>query len=238
MSEEFQRTEMLLGADGMRKLAASRVAVFGIGGVGGYAAEALVRSGIGAIDLIDADKVGVSNLNRQIIALHSTVGQPKVEAAAARFRDINPALVVRCHSTFVLAETVSEFDFSAYDYVVDAIDTVSGKLCLIQQAMASGTPIISAMGTGNKLDPTKLVITDISRTSMCPLARIMRKELRKRGIDHLKVLFSTEEPLPAAALTDEEHPGRRSIPGSTAFVPPAGGLIIASQVVRDLINAI
>ena len=243
MREELIRTEMLLGERAMQKLAGARVAVFGIGGVGGYAAEALVRSGIGAIDLIDNDTVSISNLNRQILSLHSTIGKYKVDVAVERFLDINPQLKIHCSKTFVLPENISEFDFSNYNYVIDATDTVTAKICLIQKARESDTPIISSMGTGNKLDPTKLQIADISKTSMCPLARVMRKELRARGINHLKVLYSTEEPLnvcaksePSPDSIDAQIIRRKDFPGSTAFVPPAGGLIIASEVVRDLIR--
>ena len=238
MEEALIRTALLLGAAGMEKLNAARVAVFGIGGVGGYVAEALVRSGLGAIDLIDNDLVSESNLNRQIYALRSTIGQYKVDAAKARILDIRPEVRLTIRKTFVTNETISEFDFSRYDYVVDAIDTVTGKLAIILAAREAGVPVISSMGTGNKLDPTRLELTDISKTSMCPLARIMRKELRKRGVDHLTVLYSKEEPIDIYSHPDfplpEPTPGRRAIPGSNAFVPPAAGLIIASKVIRDL----
>lgn len=237
MKEQFFRTGMLVGEDGIARLQNARVAVFGVGGVGGYAVETLARSGIGQLDLIDNDTVSVSNLNRQIIALHSTVGMPKVEAAKQRVLDINPEAVVRTYPCFYLPETAAQFDFTQYDYVVDAIDTVTGKLSLVQQAMAVGTPIISAMGTGNKFDPTRLEITDISKTTMCPLARIMRKELRSRGIHHLTVVYSTEEPLqPQGAEEEMQRLGKRQIPGSTAFVPAAAGLLIASKIVRDLVG--
>ena len=241
MQEEFVRTEMLLGAAAMERLAAARVAVFGLGGVGGSAAEALVRTGIGAIDLIDNDRVSRSNLNRQIIATNATLGMLKAEAAARRFAEINPALLITCSIAFFTPETADDFDFTCYDYVVDAIDTVTGKLCLVQRCMEAGTPIISAMGTGNKLDPSLLRISDLSETAGCPLARIMRKELRKRGILHLPVVWSPEEPirpvLPEGEDGEAELPqGRRSIPGSTAFVPAAAGLLLASRVVRDLIQ--
>lgn len=237
MKEQFFRTGMLVGEDGIARLQNARVAVFGVGGVGGYAVETLARSGIGQLDLIDNDTVSVSNLNRQIIALHSTVGMPKVEAAKQRVLDINPEAVVRTYPCFYLPETAAQFDFTQYDYVVDAIDTVTGKLSLVQQAMAVGTPIISAMGTGNKFDPTRLEITDISKTTMCPLARIMRKELRSRGIHHLTVVYSTEEPAqPQGAEEEMQRLGKRQIPGSTAFVPAAAGLLIASKIVRDLVG--
>ncbi|MBR4700881.1 MAG: tRNA threonylcarbamoyladenosine dehydratase [Oscillospiraceae bacterium] len=242
MQKEFIRTEMLLGAAAMERLAAARVAVFGVGGVGGYVVEALARSGIGALDLIDHDTVSESNLNRQIIATRSVIGEYKVDVAARRIADINPAARVRCFRTFFLPDTEAQFDFSQYDYVVDAVDTVTAKLALVMKARAAGTPIISAMGTGNKLDPSALQVADISETSVCPLARIMRKELRKRGVDHLKVVFSTELPIspsqPTEADATGDHrdlpAGRRATPGSTAFVPAAAGLLIASAIVSDL----
>lgn len=244
--EQYVRTEMLIGEEGLARLRRARVAVFGLGGVGGYVVEALARSGVGALDLIDNDRIVLSNLNRQILALHSTLGQTKVEAAAARVRDIDPTIRVHTFQTFYLPETRDLFSFSDYDYVVDCIDTVTAKLDLVMQCRACGTPIISALGTGNKLDPSKLELTDLSQTSVCPLARIMRKELRRRGVEHLKVLYSREEPIrprftPAQESGPSEGPEafgnkRRSIPGSSAFVPPAAGLLIASAVVRDLIK--
>ena len=241
MLNQFSRTQLLLGPEAMEHLAECRVAVFGVGGVGGYAVEALARSGIGALDLIDNDRVSLSNLNRQIFATLSTVGRYKVDVAAERIHDINPDCAVRAHRVFYLPETQSLFDFSEFDYIVDAIDTVSGKLALAVQAHEAGTPVISAMGAGNKLDPAAFRVADIHETSVCPLARIMRGECRKRGIDHLKVVFSTEIPVrpetdPSAGdLPDEErNPGRRSIPGSVAFVPSVAGLIIAGEVIRDL----
>ena len=237
MEDIFTRTRLILGALAMERLRSARVAVFGVGGVGGHVVEALARSGVGALDLIDNDTVSATNINRQIIALHSTVGQKKTDAAKARVLDINPACAVRTYDTFFLPETADAFDFTQYDYVVDAIDTVAGKLCLAERAQAAGVPIICSMGTGNKLDPTKLTITDIYKTSVCPLARVMRYECRKRGIKKLKVLYSTETPLtPRADETPDTPTGRRSVPGSTAFVPPAAGLIIASEVVRELIG--
>lgn len=240
MEEALIRTALLLGKAGMEKLNAARVAVFGIGGVGGYTAEALVRSGLGALDLIDNDCVSESNLNRQIYATRSTIGQYKVDAARSRILDIRPEIRLTTWKTFVTNETISEFDFSQYDYVVDAIDTVTGKLAIILAARAAGVPVLSSMGTGNKLDPTRLELADISKTSTCPLARIMRKELRKRGVDHLTVLYSKEEPIDIYSRSDfplpEPTPGRRAIPGSNSFVPPAAGLIIASKVIRDLIQ--
>ena len=236
---EFIRTELLLGEEAMKKLSGSRVAVFGVGGVGGYAVEALARSGIGALDLIDDDVVSLSNINRQIIALHSTVGLPKVEVAAARITDINPDCTVRIYKTFYTPETAGEFDFSLYDYVIDAIDTVTGKINLVIQAAASGTPIISSMGAGNKLDPTAFRVGDIYSTSVCPLARVMRRELKKRGIKRLKVVWSDEEaltPLPDDSSDSGAHQ-KRQTPGSTAFVPSVAGLIIAGEVVKDLVRA-
>ena len=233
--EQFLRTQMLLGTEAVEKLQRARVAVFGIGGVGGYTVEALVRSGIGAIDLIDHDTVSVSNINRQILATHSTVGLPKVEAAKRRILDINPACVVRTHPVFYTPETAEGFDFREYDYVVDAIDTVTGKLQLVQAAMAAETPIICCMGTGNKLDASAFEVSDISKTTMCPLARIMRKELGKRGIKHLKVVYSKEEALTPTGWEEEAAAlGKRQIPGSVAFVPGAAGLILAGEVIKDL----
>lgn len=226
--EEFSRTERLLGAVALEKLNKSRAAVFGIGGVGGHAAEALVRSGIGALDIIDGDEVALSNINRQIIALHSTVGQPKTEAAAARFLDINPNLKLKCFQFRLSEETVGAFDFSEYDYVVDAIDDVRAKVLLAVKCKETQTPLISSMGAGNKLDPTKFQIADIYETSVCPLARVMRRELKSRGIERLKVVYSTEPP---HAPTRE---GERVVPASCAFVPSVAGLIIAGEVVRDL----
>lgn len=229
--EEFSRTQRLLGAEAMERLSAARVAVFGIGGVGGFAAEALVRSGIGALDIIDNDTVALSNINRQVIALHSTVGMNKVDAAGERFLDINPALKLTKHAVLYLPETAGQFDFAQYDYVIDAIDNVTGKLTLVEQAQAAGTPIISSMGTGNKLDPTMLRIDDIYRTSVCPLARVMRYELRKRGVKRLKVLYSTETP---RAVPDESDGQRRAVPASISFVPSVAGLIIAGEVIKDI----
>lgn len=233
MSEQFSRTEMLLGSEALEKLNKARVAVFGIGGVGGYAVEGLARAGVGTLDLIDSDTVSVSNLNRQIIALHSTVGRPKVVAAAERVRDIRPDCQTICHNRFVLPETLAEFDLSVYDYIVDAIDTVSTKLALAVEAERLGVPIISSMGTGNKLDPTRFEVTDIYKTSVCPLARVMRTELKKRGVKKLKVVYSKEEPKKIAVQSDEH---RRAVPASISFVPSVAGLIIAGEVVKDLIK--
>jgi len=235
--EQFLRTRMLLGTEALERLQKARVAVFGIGGVGGYTVEALARSGVGQLDLIDSDVVSVSNINRQILATHSTVGLPKVEAARRRILDINPNCIVRMHQVFYTPETADQFDFSKYDYVVDAIDTVTGKLQLVQRATEAEIPIICCMGTGNKLDASAFEVSDISKTSMCPLARIMRKELKKRGISHVKVVYSQEEALTPAVDPEElERTGKRQIPGSTAFVPGAAGLLLAGEVVRDLIK--
>ena len=237
MNEQFSRTAILLGEEAVNKLQKARVAVFGVGGVGGYTVEALARCGIGQLDLIDSDTVSISNINRQILATHSTVGMLKVEAAKNRVLDINPECTVRTYPIFYLPETAEQFDFTQYDYIADCIDTVTGKLQLVERAVAVGTPIICSMGTGNKLDPAAFKVEDISKTSMCPLARIMRKELKKRGISHLKVVYSQEE-----ALTPDVDPeelartGKRQIPGSVAFVPGAAGLILAGEVVKDLIK--
>ena len=236
MINEFSRTELLLGADGMEKLKRARVAVFGIGGVGGYAVEALARAGIGALDLIDNDVISLTNINRQIIALHSTVGLPKTDVMAARVKDINPECEVRTYQTFYGPDTAEQFDFAQYDYIIDAIDTVTGKLALAVNAQKANTPIISSMGTGNKLDPTAFTVTDIYKTSFCPLARIMRKELRKRGIERLKVVYSQEEALTPEGVTEELPQGRRSIPGSVSFVPSAAGLILAGEVIKDIVK--
>lgn len=235
--EEFSRTERLIGQEAMARLAKARVAVFGIGGVGGFTAEALVRSGIGALDIIDNDAVALSNINRQIIALHSTVGMNKVDAAEKRLLDINPKLILKKHAVLFLPETAGEFDFSQYDYVVDAIDNVTGKLTLVTMAQAAGTPIISCMGTGNKLDPTQFCIDDIYKTSVCPLARVMRTELRKRGVKSLKVLYSTEKPRITAAdnsSTEQTAQLRKPVPASISFAPSVAGLLIAGEVIKDI----
>ena len=222
----------------MEKLYHARVAVFGLGGVGGYVVEALARCGVGALDLVDHDTVSLTNLNRQIFATHSTMGMSKAQAAADRVKEIDPKINVTVHETFYLPDTADTFDFTRYDYIVDAIDTVTGKLMLARQAQDCSTPIISSMGTGNKLDPTAFRVADISETKGCHLARIMRKECRKRGIKKLKVVYSEEEPQEAkSSQTTEELPeGRRSLPGSVAFVPSVAGLIIAGEVVKDLIK--
>ena len=237
MNEQFSRTAILLGTEAVEKLRRARVAVFGIGGVGGYTVEALARCGVGQLDLIDSDTVSISNINRQILATHSTVGMLKVDAAKARVLDINPECTVRTYPIFYLPDTAEQFDFTQYDYIVDAIDTVTGKLQLVERAVAADTPIICSMGTGNKLDPAAFMVSDISKTSMCPLARIMRKELKKRGINHLKVVYSQEEALtPAVDAEELERTGKRQIPGSTAFVPGTAGLILAGEVIKDLIS--
>ena len=247
MQTQLMRTELLLGEEGIEKLSKARVAVFGIGGVGGYVTEALCRSGVGALDLIDHDTVSVTNLNRQVIALHSTVGQYKTDVMEKRLRDINPDVKITVHKCFYLPETKDQFDFSVYSYVVDAVDTVTAKLLLAEEAKKAGVPLISSMGTGNKLDPSKLRVSDVFETSVDPLARVMRRELRKRGIDHLKVVWSTEEPrkplLDARTIrmmegspVPEESVRLKDIPGSCAFVPAAAGLLIASEVVRDLLK--
>ena len=235
MDEQFLRTAMLLGEEAVETLRNSRVAVFGIGGVGGYTVEALARAGIGNIDVIDSDTVSRSNINRQLLATHSTVGMLKVEAEKSRILDINPDCNVRTHGVFYTPDTADSFDFSQYDYIVDAIDTVTGKLALVERAKAAGTPIICCMGTGNKLDASAFQVADISKTTMCPLARIMRKELGKRGIRHLKVVYSQEEALTPTGWEEEAAAlGKRQIPGSVSFVPGAAGLILAGEVIKDL----
>ena len=237
MEEQFLRTQMLLGEQAVARLHQARVAIFGLGGVGGYVLEALARSGIGALDLIDRDTLSVSNLNRQILATHTTEGQLKVEAGRQRVLDIYPECVVRTYPIFYTPETADQFDFTQYDYVVDAIDTVTGKLALAQQAAEAGTPIISCMGTGNKLDASRFEVADLAKTSMCPLARVMRRELGKRGIKHMKVVYSQEEAQTPTGWEEEAAAiGKRQIPGSVAFVPGAAGLILAGEVVRDLVE--
>ena len=245
MEDQFSRTRLLVGEENIRRFAASRVAVFGVGGVGGYVVEALARSGIGTLDLIDNDTVCLSNLNRQIIATHRTLGMYKVDAAKERVLDINPDAVVNTWRTFFLPETADQFDFSQYDYVVDAIDTVTGKIELIRKAKQAGVPVISSMGAGNKLDASAFKAADISQTKVCPLAKVMRRELKKRGIDHLKVVYSEEIPLTPLSQDTEAEPAeslqsaalrRRQTPGSMAFVPSAAGLIIAGEIIRDLMK--
>lgn len=232
MQETLSRTEALIGAVALEKLKNSHVIVFGVGGVGGYTIEALARSGVGRFDLVDADKVAQSNINRQIIALQSTVGQYKTEVMKARILDINPTAEVNVFNLFYLPETENQFDFSRYDYVIDAVDTVSAKLSIIEKAKQAGVPVISAMGAGNKLNPMAFEVEDISKTSVCPLAKVMRRELKKRGIENLKVVYSKEE-RKSFGVTDSES-GKLS-PASIAFVPSVAGLIIASEVVKDLI---
>ena len=235
MREEFSRMGLLLGEEALSRLEGARVAVFGLGGVGGYTVEALARAGIGKLDLIDSDTVSLSNRNRQILATRSTLGLPKTEAAKQRVLDINEEAQVTTWELFYNADTADMIDLGMYDYIVDAIDTVTAKLLLIQRAYEAGTPIISCMGTGNKLDPTAFQVTDISKTSMCPLARVMRKELGKRGIKHLKVVYSQEEAMtPHGAEEEMAALGKRQIPGSVSFVPGAAGLILAGEVIRDL----
>lgn len=233
MTKQWERTARLMGEEAVERLAKKRVIVFGLGGVGGYAAEALARSGIGALDLVDHDTVSLSNLNRQILALHSTLGRYKTDVCAERIADISPECVVRTYRTFFTPETKGEFDFTQYDYVLDAIDTVAGKLAIIECARDAGVPVISAMGAGGKLDPTLFRVTDISKTCGCPLARVMRRECRRRGIDRLTAVWSPEEPAAAPAAED----GRRAVPGSAAFVPSVAGLIMAGEAVRQLASA-
>ena len=238
MPDQLSRTRLLLGDDAMQKLKNARIALFGLGGVGGYTAEALARSGIGHMELIDDDTVSLTNLNRQLLATHSSVGKYKVDVAAERIRDIDPTIEVVTYKTFYLPETADQFDFSRYDYVIDAIDTVTGKLNLIAQAKEAGVPVISCMGTGNKLDPTAFQVADIAKTSGCALARIMRKECAKRGLKGVKVVYSKELPKEQDASVEiepqREGSTRRSTPGSVAFVPAVAGLIMAGEVIKDL----
>lgn len=250
MLNQFSRTELLLGKEAMERLGKSRVAVFGIGGVGGYVCEALARSGVGAFDLIDDDKVCLSNLNRQIIATRKTIGQYKTEVMKERILEINPEADVRVHTCFFLPENADEFAFEEYDYVVDAVDTVTAKIELVMKAQEKQVPIISSMGAGNKLDGSQFKVADIYKTKVCPLAKVMRRELKKRGVKKLKVVYSEEQPIrPVGDMAvgcgiddvctqneQKEHTGRRSIPGSTAFVPSVAGLLIAGEVVKDLVR--
>lgn len=232
---EFSRTELLLGLDGINRLKDAKVAVFGVGGVGSFTVEALVRSGVGSIAIFDDDKVCLSNINRQLIATRKTVGKPKVEVMRDRILEINPKANVEIHQVFYTKEKADEFDLSSYTYIVDAIDTVSAKLALIERAKKKNIPIISCMGAGNKLDPTRLEVADIYSTSICPLARTMRSELRKRGISNLKVVYSKEKAIKPSENSEEKPIGRRQIPGSVAFVPSVAGLIIAAEVVKDTV---
>lgn len=232
--EQFEREALLIGWEGVEKLRSVRVALFGVGGVGGYVAEALIRCGVGSLDFYDNDQVALSNLNRQIIALHSAVGRDKVDVMAERLRDISPDARITGHKLFYLPEEADKVDFASFDYIADAIDTVAAKLDIIERASRLGVPVISAMGAGNRLDPTRLRVGDIYETEGCPLARVMRRELRKRGVPSLKVVYSTEPAI--APLSAPEASSRRAVPGSIAFVPPAMGLIMASVIVRDLIG--
>lgn len=242
MLNQFSRTQLIFGEKAMKKLSGSRVAVFGVGGVGGYTVEALARSGVGELDLIDNDTVSLTNINRQIIALKSTIGRYKVDVAKERILDINPECKVNTYRTFYMPETAEQFDFAKYDYIVDAIDTVTGKIEIIMQAKKAGTSVISSMGAGNKTDPTAFEVADIYKTSVCPLAKVMRHEMKKRGVKKLKVVYSTEQavrPLKeesnSECLADAQKSGtRRDIPGSNAFVPSVAGLIIASEVIKEL----
>lgn len=247
MLDRFSRTRLVFGKEAIDRLKGSYVAVFGVGGVGGYTVEALARSGVGAIDIIDDDKVCLTNINRQIIATTKTVGKYKVDVAKERIEEINPDCKVTAFRTFYMPETADQFDFTQYDYVVDAIDTVTGKIALIENAKKAGTPIISSMGAGNKVDPTAFEVADIYKTSVCPLARVMRYELKRRGIKKLKVVYSKEKPIPPTADEDsngengclskaDKVPGKRQVPGSTAFVPSVAGLIIAGEVIKDIIG--
>lgn len=248
MPDQFSRTEMLIGKAALDALRRSRVAVFGLGGVGGIAAEALARAGVGALDLVDDDLVCITNINRQIYATHSTIGRHKADAAAERIADINPEAEIHVHKTFFSQESLPQFDFSSYDYAIDAIDTVSSKISLVMAAQQAGTPVISCMGAANKLDPTKFAVADIYKTKVCPLAKVMRRELRKRGVKSLKVVYSEEEPI-RPSESDENScrhscacpPGtarcctqKRQVPGSSPFVPPVAGLILAGEAVNHL----
>ena len=232
---QFSRTQLLLGEEAIRRLKARRVAVFGVGGVGGHAVDALARAGVGTLDLIDSDTISVTNINRQLLATHSSVGRLKVEVAKERILDIYPDAVVNTYPIFYTPDTADQFDFTQYDYIVDAIDTVTGKLCLAERAFAVGTPIISCMGAGNKLDGTAFRVADISKTTICPLARVMRKELKKRGISHMKVVYSLEEALtPVGAEEEMAATGRRQIPGSAPYIPGIAGMLLAGEVIKDL----
>jgi tRNA A37 threonylcarbamoyladenosine dehydratase len=245
MQDEFTRAELVLGKEAIEKLKASRVVVFGVGGVGSHAAEAIARSGVGAIDLVDDDIVNLTNINRQLVALHSTIGRKKAEVMRDRILDINPKCTVKAIECFYTAQNADEIDIFAYDYVVDAIDTISSKLLLIERAKAAGVPIISCMGAGNKIDPTGFMVADIYKTSVCPLARVMRRELKARGIASLKVVYSKEEPIKpdegeeiSRKNTDGKSAIKRQVPGSVSFVPPVAGFILASEVIKDLIGNI
>ena len=235
MLNRFSRTELLIGVQGLEKLKNSHVAVFGIGGVGGYTLEALARAGIGKIDIIDNDKICITNINRQILATNETIGKDKVDVAQERVMSINPDIVLTKHKTFFTPETSPEFDFSKYDYVVDAIDTVSGKIELVMKCNETNTPIISSMGAGNKMHPEMFEISDIYKTSVCPLAKVMRQELKKRGIKKLKVVYSKENPIKPFSDYKEKSPFGKQVPGSNSFVPSVAGLIIAGEVIRSIL---
>lgn len=234
MENQFERLELLLGAESIDKLKASRVAIFGIGGVGGYVTEALARSGVGSFVLVDNDEVSITNLNRQIIALHSTVGKPKVEVMAERIMDINPEAKVEVKKCFFLPENADEFDFASYDYVADCVDTVAAKVEIISRAKEAGIPVISSMGAGGKLHPEMFEVADISKTTVCPLAKVMRRELRNRGINNVKVVFSKEDPIKNLVGGQADPKTGRHVPGSSAFTPSVAGLIMASEIVKDL----
>lgn len=233
MSDIFKRTKMLIGSENIEKLSKAKVAVFGIGGVGGYVVEALARSGVGSLTLIDNDTVNITNINRQIIATHDTIGQFKTEVMKERVLSINPEANIQVHNCFFLPENSDDFDFTQFDYVIDAVDTVTAKIEIITKAQKDNVPVISCMGTGNKLDPTRLQISDINKTSVCPLARVVRQELKKRGIKKLKVLWSDEQPI-TPLFTEGEVSERRGTPGSVSFVPSVAGLIIASEAIKDI----
>ena len=235
MSGQFIRTEMLIGEEGLKKLLSSHVCVFGVGGVGGYVVEALARSGVGKLDLVDADTVCESNINRQIIATHKTLGMYKVDAEKERILEINPGCEVNVYRMFYLPENAADIDLSVYDYVIDAVDTVTAKIEIIKRAKEAGTPVISSMGAANKLDPTAFEVADIYKTQVCPLAKVMRRELKKRGIESLKVVYSREEAIKPLKL-EEEQTGRRVTPASIAFVPSVAGLIVAGEVIKDLVK--
>ena len=233
MNEQFSRTARMLGENSIKRLSHCRVAVFGIGGVGGHAVEALARAGIGAIDIIDSDTVNISNINRQAVAAHSTVGRPKVDVMCDRIKDINPDCTVTQHQCFYLPETAESFDFTKFNYILDCVDTVAAKIDIICRAKDSGVPVISAMGAGNKLDPTAFRVADIFETKVCPLARIMRTNLKKKGIKSLKVVYSEEKPIES---TEKDPETGRSIPASVPFVPPVVGLIMAGEVIKDILK--
>lgn len=234
MSSRFEREEMLIGKEALEKLIASRVCLFGVGGVGSYAAEALARAGVGEIDIVDNDTVSITNINRQLCALSSTVGKNKVDVIAERLLDINPEIKVNKYCDFVLPENIDKYDFYSYDYVIDAVDTVSAKLAIVEASARANVPVISCMGTGNKLDPTALCVTDIQKTNTCPLARVMRRELKARGIGHLKVVYSTEQPIKTSVVSESGKP----VPASISFVPSVAGLIAAGEAIKHIISKV